>query len=466
MNVLQRLAEAIFFFNPAIIWISALIRQEREACCDDLVLSHINNKKNYLEALVSFQEYSLGFNEYALGISNKKQFLLQRVKRMLTRRNQNLNYREVSLLLLGFISLTAFDIFSKANGKTQGTVNQETGYASEFKGISSVFPVKDNTQFYRFPVQEEKNLLASKTSSKPIEEFSYARTKGIVLLDDINFRIPQDTPRITVKNQERQMQLDKRKKQQQIREQQLEKKFEDRIIKKMELENKKEVIYERNEEAEKRINQNKQEIRRANQENLRIQQEKIREQQQEIRNRKKLNQKIEDNKTKQINASPSRNRNANKPQSNINTAGKNAKNANANANNANANANNAANNATNTDRSEKNIKKNPPASEKPKSKENDEDLKLDKKPETKNERQLDSQEDNDILQDRSFSGHIKEFKIENNLKYAFNSRMTLSKDFQVKGIFRNYEPRVPNSKPPRVSPDPPHAPAPKQKVVI
>ena len=93
-------------------------------------------------------------------------------------------------------------------------------------------------------------------------------------------------------------------------------------------------------------------------------------------------------------------------------------------------------------------------------------LKLDKKPETKNERQLDSQEDNDILQDRSFSGHIKEFKIENNLKYAFNSRMTLSKDFQVKGIFRNYEPRVPNSKPPRVSPDPPHAPAPKQKVVI
>ncbi|HSC38231.1 MAG TPA: M56 family metallopeptidase, partial [Chitinophagaceae bacterium] len=39
VNLLQSFAETIFFFNPAILWISSLVREERENCCDDIALS-------------------------------------------------------------------------------------------------------------------------------------------------------------------------------------------------------------------------------------------------------------------------------------------------------------------------------------------------------------------------------------------------------------------------------------------
>ena len=57
VNLLQRFAETVFFFNPAVLWLFALLRRERECCCDDLVLLHTGNRKSYLDALVGFQEY-------------------------------------------------------------------------------------------------------------------------------------------------------------------------------------------------------------------------------------------------------------------------------------------------------------------------------------------------------------------------------------------------------------------------
>jgi len=38
VNLLQRVAEAVLFYHPAIWWISARVREEREHCCDDLAI--------------------------------------------------------------------------------------------------------------------------------------------------------------------------------------------------------------------------------------------------------------------------------------------------------------------------------------------------------------------------------------------------------------------------------------------
>ena len=40
-NILQTIAETLFFFHPAVWWISARIRHERELCCDDLALQDL-----------------------------------------------------------------------------------------------------------------------------------------------------------------------------------------------------------------------------------------------------------------------------------------------------------------------------------------------------------------------------------------------------------------------------------------
>lgn len=106
VNLLQHFAEIIFFFNPAVLWVSALIKTERENCCDDIALQQMGNKKTYINALVSFQEFDATLPVYATAFSNKKEYLLQRVKRMVYNNNKSLNNME-KIFIAGCIFLTA-----------------------------------------------------------------------------------------------------------------------------------------------------------------------------------------------------------------------------------------------------------------------------------------------------------------------------------------------------------------------
>lgn len=107
VNIVQRLTEAIYFFNPALLWISSLLRQEREACCDDMVIAATDKSETYLQALISFQELTI-YPRNAMAVSTKKNYLLNRVRRMLRQQNNNLNNMEKLLLTLGVVAVTAF----------------------------------------------------------------------------------------------------------------------------------------------------------------------------------------------------------------------------------------------------------------------------------------------------------------------------------------------------------------------
>ncbi|MBS1565851.1 MAG: M56 family metallopeptidase, partial [Bacteroidetes bacterium] len=100
VNLLQSIAETIFFFNPAIWWVSSLIREERENCCDDIAIAGIKSKTAFLDALVSFQEYRQEQLSVACGLAfpGKKNHLLNRAKRILHEQNKTLNTMEKSLL--------------------------------------------------------------------------------------------------------------------------------------------------------------------------------------------------------------------------------------------------------------------------------------------------------------------------------------------------------------------------------
>lgn len=55
-NLIQTLAETLFFFHPAVWWISGRIRHERELCCDDLALQVCPNPIVYARALCRLEE--------------------------------------------------------------------------------------------------------------------------------------------------------------------------------------------------------------------------------------------------------------------------------------------------------------------------------------------------------------------------------------------------------------------------
>lgn len=103
VNLIQHFAETIFFFNPALLWLSARIREEREHCCDDMAIAATQSKKGYIQALVGFQElYLTTGTRYGMAFPGKKQQLLHRVKRILGQHNNTLNVAEKSFLLVCF----------------------------------------------------------------------------------------------------------------------------------------------------------------------------------------------------------------------------------------------------------------------------------------------------------------------------------------------------------------------------
>ncbi|MCC8424272.1 M56 family metallopeptidase [Mucilaginibacter sp. UR6-11] len=114
VNLLQGLIEIVFFFNPAVLWISQLIKTERENCCDDLALAQSSNKVNYIRALVSCEEYQQAIPAYAIGFTGGKHSLIDRIKRMASNRNHSLNLFEKTMLAVCLVvSGLCFSAFSQ-----------------------------------------------------------------------------------------------------------------------------------------------------------------------------------------------------------------------------------------------------------------------------------------------------------------------------------------------------------------
>jgi bla regulator protein BlaR1 len=114
VNLLQNLMEIVFFFNPAVLWVSALMRTERENCCDDLALAHDNNKATYIRALVSCEEYQASAPPFAMAFPGAKNTLLHRVRRLVSNRNHSLNLFEKTILTICLVGaglfITAFSV--------------------------------------------------------------------------------------------------------------------------------------------------------------------------------------------------------------------------------------------------------------------------------------------------------------------------------------------------------------------
>lgn len=115
INLIQRLLEAAFFFNPGLLWLSGLIREEREACCDDMVLVHCQRKSTYLEALLAFQPVQEP-NAFVLGLRGNA--LMSRFNRLVYQRNRRPDAWEVSLLLAGFLLFSAFSYMPRVKRET------------------------------------------------------------------------------------------------------------------------------------------------------------------------------------------------------------------------------------------------------------------------------------------------------------------------------------------------------------
>jgi beta-lactamase regulating signal transducer with metallopeptidase domain len=56
VNLLQTVVETLLFYHPAVWWVSARVRTEREQCCDDLAIAATGDPRTYARALMRLEE--------------------------------------------------------------------------------------------------------------------------------------------------------------------------------------------------------------------------------------------------------------------------------------------------------------------------------------------------------------------------------------------------------------------------
>ena len=94
LNIIQSFIEIIFYYHPAVWWISANIRTERENCCDDIAVKICGSSITYVKALVTLEEIQPTPNLAMSFSSGSKNQLLNRVKRILNQPQNKFNIME------------------------------------------------------------------------------------------------------------------------------------------------------------------------------------------------------------------------------------------------------------------------------------------------------------------------------------------------------------------------------------
>ncbi|WP_066830365.1 M56 family metallopeptidase [Rufibacter ruber] len=134
LNLLQTMVETLFFFHPAVWWISDCARTEREHACDDLALALCGDSLTYAYALTHLEEMMMKKNgaspRLAVAFSGRRRTLLSRITRLVQKSTLRPTFSEGFLASCAVIAgVLVFSASAWANEPVQNT--QAQGQARE-----------------------------------------------------------------------------------------------------------------------------------------------------------------------------------------------------------------------------------------------------------------------------------------------------------------------------------------------
>ncbi len=80
VNLLQVVVETLLFYHPVVRWVSRVVREEREHCCDDLVVARTGDPLSYARALAELAGAQSAGLQTSVGSDGGK--LIVRIKRL------------------------------------------------------------------------------------------------------------------------------------------------------------------------------------------------------------------------------------------------------------------------------------------------------------------------------------------------------------------------------------------------
>ena len=130
-NVLQSLITILLFYHPAAHWMSGLLDEERENCCDDLVVELTGQQEKYASTLIHLQEQKFKTMKPVLSFTGKKSFFSGRILRLVNNSFPAANrFREgfvTAIILVGGLSfLAAAGVKTPAKVNSASVINQSS----------------------------------------------------------------------------------------------------------------------------------------------------------------------------------------------------------------------------------------------------------------------------------------------------------------------------------------------------
>jgi len=179
-NLLQIVLETLLFYHPAISWMSRRVREEREKCCDDLVVSRCGKPATYARALANLEVLRGPMTVAVMTATGGD--LLGRIKRIIDTElpRSSSGYAQVTLLAVvalvvalgaqqgmilsralnlvaGTAHLQSSDIEWKTWGQSRGAWSQGISrFASQNEQFVTVAPQTDSSPGVKLEVAESE----------------------------------------------------------------------------------------------------------------------------------------------------------------------------------------------------------------------------------------------------------------------------------------------------------------------
>lgn len=185
MNIIQKIIEIVMFYHPVVWILSAYIRDEREKCCDDIVIDSLKNKKDYAFALGYVQMHA--FNKktsFAMQLAGSKNKILYRMKRIVEKPYRKTKRFEGFLAAFLLVVGAAAVILSTSSFTSNYAVEKEqddTIIVKRTKKVNLVFSDTVDEELKKIDVTLEDNEIEDLfVNGKKIKEKHYPKFEKVI----------------------------------------------------------------------------------------------------------------------------------------------------------------------------------------------------------------------------------------------------------------------------------------------
>jgi GWxTD domain-containing protein len=157
INLIQREVEGFLFYNPAVWWVSKVIRAERENCCDDAAISITGDSHSYALALEALELNRWSNREPAIAATGGN--LVKRIRRVLYPQTPAITWAPV-LVALVLMATTALALTAwQTPAQNQSAASPRASFYSRWIDQEVVFIVdtQERAAFQALTNDEERD---------------------------------------------------------------------------------------------------------------------------------------------------------------------------------------------------------------------------------------------------------------------------------------------------------------------